>query len=194
MPRIPISDYYGLMPDSWILDQIKGHPSMISGGLVVKSKVPGKISAGVTSYGYDMTLAPEYKVFSNVHGCVVDPKKFDPDSYVDVQGETCIIPPNSFALGRSVEYFRIPDDVMVVCVGKSTYARCGIIVGITPLEPGWEGYVTIEISNSTPLPVKVYANEGISQALFYKCYPCDEPYGVRSGKYQSQEGITLPKV
>jgi dCTP deaminase len=155
----------------------------------------GVISFGLSSYGYDVRIADEFKIFTNVFGAVVDPKGFDPKSFVDFKGEVCIIPPNSFALGRTVEYFRIPRNVMTICVGKSTYARCGIITNVTPLEPGWEGHVTLEISNTTPLPAKIYANEGIAQILFFESdEECMVSYADKKGKYQSQQGVTLPKV
>jgi dCTP deaminase len=155
----------------------------------------GRISFGLSSYGYDIRVAPEFKVFTNVHHVVVDPKNFDDRSFVDVHAPECIIPPNSFALARTVEYFRIPRDVLVVCVGKSTYARCGIIVNVTPLEPTWEGYLTLEISNTTPLPAKIYADEGIAQLLFFE--GDEEPetaYADRKGKYMQQVGVTLPRM
>jgi len=155
----------------------------------------GVISYGVSSYGYDIRVSPEFKVFTNVHSVVVDPKHFDDRSFVDVTAAECIIPPNSFALARTLEYFRIPRDILVVCVGKSTYARCGIIVNVTPLEPTWEGYLTLEISNTTPLPAKIYANEGIAQLLFFQ--GDGEPeiaYADRKGKYQHQVGVTLPRL
>jgi dCTP deaminase len=140
-------------------------------------------------------IADEFKIFTNVYGAVVDPKSFDPKSFVDFKGEVCMIPPNSFALGRTVEYFRIPRNVLCTCLGKSTYARCGIIVNVTPLEPEWEGYITIEISNTTPLPAKIYANEGIAQILFFESdAACEVSYADRKGKYQSQVGVTLPKL
>jgi len=155
----------------------------------------GVISFGLSSYGYDVRIANEFKIFTNVFGAVVDPKGFDPKSFVDFKDEVCIIPPNSFALGRTVEYFRIPRNVMTICVGKSTYARCGIITNVTPLEPGWEGHVTLEISNTTPLPAKIYANEGIAQILFFESdEECMISYADKKGKYQSQQGVTLPKV
>lgn len=155
----------------------------------------GVISFGVSSYGYDMRIADEFKIFTNINNTIVDPKKFDPRSFVDFKGEVCIIPPNSFALGYSVEYFRIPRDVLVICLGKSTYARCGIVVNVTPLEPEWEGHVTIEISNTTPLPAKIYANEGIAQLLFLKGEElCEVSYADKAGKYQAQRGITLPRM
>jgi dCTP deaminase len=155
----------------------------------------GNISYGLSSYGYDIRVAPEFKVFTNVHNVLVDPKNFDDRSFVDVNAKECIIPPNSFALARTEEYFRVPRDTLVICVGKSTYARCGIIVNVTPLEPTWEGYLTLEISNTTPLPAKIYAGEGIAQLLFFQ--GDEEPeiaYADRNGKYMNQQGVTLPKL
>ncbi len=155
----------------------------------------GVISYGLSSYGYDIRVADEFKIFTNVHSALVDPKHFDPRSMVDFKGEVCVIPPNSFVLARSVEYIRVPRDVLVICLGKSTYARCGIIVNVTPLEPEWEGYITIEISNTTPLPAKIYANEGIAQLIFLQAdEPCEMSYADKKGKYQRQRGIVLPKV
>ena len=155
----------------------------------------GVISYGVSSYGYDMRVAREFKIFTNINTTIVDPKGFDPRSFVDYQGDVAIIPPNSFALGRSVEYFKIPRDVLTICVGKSTYARCGIITNVTPFEPEWEGFVTLEISNTTPLPAKIYANEGIAQVLFFQGNePCETSYRDKAGKYQKQVGITLPRL
>ena len=155
----------------------------------------GVISYGVSSYGYDVRIADEFKIFTNINSTVIDPKKFDPRSFVDVKGDVCIIPPNSFALARTVEYFRIPRNVLTVCVGKSTYARCGTIVNVTPLEPEWEGYVTLEFSNTTPLPAKIYANEGVAQMLFFESDEvCETSYKDRGGKYQGQKGVTLPKI
>jgi dCTP deaminase len=157
----------------------------------------GVISFGVSSYGYDMRVAPEFKIFTNALSAVVDPKHFDPKSFVEFAGPMCIVPPNSFALARSVEYFRIPRNVLTICVGKSTYARCGIITNVTPFEPEWEGYVTLEISNTTPLPAKIYADEGIAQVLFFTADEGDEcavSYADKAGKYQAQRGITLPKL
>lgn len=157
----------------------------------------GVISYGVSSYGYDMRVAPEFKIFTNALSAVVDPKHFDPKSFVEFTGDVCIVPPNSFALARSVEYFRIPRNVLTICVGKSTYARCGIITNVTPFEPEWEGFVTLEISNTTPLPAKIYANEGIAQVLFFTADEGDETevsYKDKKGKYQAQQGITLPKL
>jgi dCTP deaminase len=153
------------------------------------------ISFGTSSYGYDVRCADEFKVFTNVHSNLVDPKDFDVRSYVDIRGEHCIVPPNSFALARTVEYFRIPRDVLVICVGKSTYARCGIIVNVTPLEPEWEGHVTLEFSNTTNLPAKIYANEGVAQMIFLQADGiCETSYRDRGGKYQGQRGVTLPKA
>jgi dCTP deaminase len=155
----------------------------------------GVISFGVSSYGYDIRVADEFKIFTNVFSAVVDPKHFDPKSMVDFKGEVCVIPPNSFALARTVEYFRIPRNVLTVCVGKSTYARCGIIVNVTPFEPEWEGFVTLEISNTTPLPAKIYANEGIAQVLFFEADEmCEVSYADKKGKYQKQQSIVLPKL
>jgi len=154
-----------------------------------------KVSYGLSSYGYDLRISDEFKIFTNINSTVVDPKEFDPKAFVDFKGDVCIIPPNSFALGRSVEYFRIPRRVITICLGKSTYARCGIITNVTPFEPEWEGFVTMEISNTTPLPAKVYANEGIAQVLFFESdEECLVSYADRKGKYQGQRGITLPKV
>ncbi|MFB1011245.1 MAG: dCTP deaminase [Thiopseudomonas sp.] len=153
------------------------------------------ISYGVSSYGYDVRCADEFKVFTNLHSVTVDPKNFDEKSFVDVKGEYCIIPPNSFALARTVEYFRIPRNVLTVCLGKSTYARCGIIVNVTPLEPEWEGHVTLEFSNTTTLPAKIYANEGVAQMLFFESdESCEVSYRDRGGKYQGQQGVTLPRA
>jgi dCTP deaminase len=155
----------------------------------------GVISYGLSSYGYDIRIADSFKIFTNVFNTVVDPKGFDSRSFVDFQGDVCVIPPNSFALGRSIEYFRIPRNVMTICVGKSTYARCGIITNVTPFEPEWEGFVTLEISNTTPLPARIYANEGIAQVLFFESdEACAVSYADRQGKYQAQQGIVLPKV
>lgn len=155
----------------------------------------GKISYGVSSYGYDLRVSDEFKIFTNINSTVVDPKNFDERSFVEVKSEVCIIPPNSFALARSVEYFRIPRNILTVCVGKSTYARCGIIVNVTPFEPEWEGFVTLEISNTTPLPAKVYANEGLCQILFFEADEvCEISYKDKHGKYQAQKGIVLPRI
>lgn len=178
--------------DRWIRDMgLKGmiepfHESQVREGV---------ISSGVSSYGYDMRISDEFKIFTNINNTIVDPKDFDPKSFVDFKGNVCIVPPNSFALGRSVEYFKIPRDVLVICLGKSTYARCGIVVNVTPLEPEWEGHVTIEISNTTPLPAKIYANEGIAQLIFLGgAEPCEISYADKAGKYQAQKGITLPRM
>ncbi|HJX40855.1 MAG TPA: dCTP deaminase, partial [Anaerolineales bacterium] len=155
----------------------------------------GAISYGVSSYGYDIRVADEFKIFTNVHSAIVDPKNFDPASMIDFKGEVCIIPPNSFALARTIEYFRIPRSVLTVCLGKSTYARCGIIVNVTPFEPEWEGFVTLEISNTTPLPAKIYANEGIAQVLFFEADEvCRISYADKQGKYQKQSQIELPRI
>lgn len=153
------------------------------------------ISFGTSSYGYDMRCAPEFKVFTNINSTIVDPKAFDSGSFVDVDGEVCVVPPNSFALARTVEYFRIPRNILTICLGKSTYARCGIIVNVTPLEPEWEGHVTLEFSNTTPLPAKIYANEGVAQVIFLQSdEDCEVSYKDRGGKYQGQSGVTLPKA
>jgi dCTP deaminase len=155
----------------------------------------GVISYGLSSYGYDVRIADEFKIFTNINHTIVDPKEFDPRSFVDFRGEQCIIPPNSFALARTVEYFRIPRNVIVCTVGKSTYARCGIIVNVTPLEPEWEGIVTLEVSNTTPLPARIYAGEGIAQMLFFESdEPCETSYADKKGKYQAQRGLTLPRL
>jgi len=153
------------------------------------------VSYGTSSYGYDIRCAPEFKIFTNINSTIVDPKDFDSASFVDVSDEVCVIPPNSFALARTVEYFRIPRNVLTICLGKSTYARCGIIVNVTPLEPEWEGHVTLEFSNTTPLPAKIYANEGVAQVIFLEAdEPCETSYLDRAGKYQGQRGVTLPKT
>ena len=153
------------------------------------------VSYGTSSYGYDVRCSDEFKIFTNINSTIVDPKRFDPNSFVDFKGEVCIIPPNSFALARTVEYFRIPRDVLTICLGKSTYARCGIIVNVTPLEPEWEGHVTLDFSNTTPLPAKIYANEGVAQVLFIGGDEiCETSYKDRGGKYQGQQGVTLPKI
>ena len=155
----------------------------------------GVVSYGLSSYGYDIRVADEFKIFTNINNTVIDPKNFDPSAFVDVKADVCIVPPNSFALARTIEYFRIPRDVLTVCLGKSTYARCGIIVNVTPFEPEWEGYVTLEISNTTPLPARIYANEGLAQVLFFQSdEPCERSYADKKGKYQKQTGVTLPKI
>jgi len=155
----------------------------------------GVVSFGLSSYGYDIRVANEFKVFTNINSTVIDPKHFDPRSFVDITAEVCIVPPNSFALARTVEYFRIPRDVLTVCLGKSTYARCGIIVNVTPFEPEWEGTATLEISNTTPLPARIYANEGIAQVLFFQSdEACEISYGDKQGKYLKQRDVTLPRI
>jgi dCTP deaminase len=153
------------------------------------------VSYGTSSYGYDIRCSSEFKLFTNINTTIVDPKNFDEKSFVDIKGDCCIIPPNSFALARTVEYFRIPRNVLTICLGKSTYARCGIIVNVTPFEPEWEGYVTLEFSNTTPLPAKIYANEGVAQVIFFEADEvCETSYKDRGGKYQGQKGVTLPKI
>ena len=183
----------GLKPDHWIIDMAREH-KMIEP--FEESQVrDGVISYGVSSYGYDIRVADEFKIFTNVYSAVVDPKEFDAASMVDYKGDICTSPPNSFALARTVEYFRIPREVLTVCLGKSTYARCGIIVNVTPFEPEWEGYVTLEISNTTPLPARIYANEGIAQVLFFEAdEPCLVSYAEKKGKYQDQQKIELPRL
>jgi len=182
-----------IKPDKWIVRMVKER-NMIE-PFADRQVKDTKISFGLSSYGYDMRVSDEFKIFTNINSTVVDPKDFDPRGFVDFKGDVCIIPPNSFALGRSVEYFRIPRNVVTICVGKSTYARCGIITNVTPFEPEWEGFVTLEISNTSPLPARVYANEGIAQVLFFESdEECLVSYADRKGKYQAQRGITLPKV
>lgn len=179
--------------DRWIRENALKH-NMIT-PFVENQVREGVISYGLSSYGYDVRIADEFKIFTNLNNTVVDPKRFDPRSLVDFRGKECIIPPNSFALGRTVEYFRIPRKVMTICVGKSTYARCGIITNVTPLEPGWEGHVTLEISNTTPLPARIYADEGIAQILFFESdEECETSYADKAGKYQAQQGVTLPRI
>jgi len=183
----------GIKPDHWIRKMALEH-GMIE-PFVENQVREGVISFGLSSYGYDMRVADEYKVFTNVYSAVVDPKNFSPQSFVDIQTDICIIPPNSFVLARSVEYFRVPRTVLCVCLGKSTYARSGLVVNVTPFEPEWEGYVTIEISNTTPLPAKVYSNEGVSQVLFFEGDDaCEVSYLDRKGKYQGQRGVTPPRL
>ncbi len=182
-----------VMSDKWIRERAV-QDGMIE-PFVDGQKREGTISFGLSSYGYDARVSPEFKIFTNVDSVIVDPKNFSPNSFVDRTTDVCVIPPNSFALARTVEYFRIPRDVLVICLGKSTYARCGIIVNVTPLEPGWEGHVTLEFSNTTPLPAKIYANEGACQFLFLKGNePCETSYADRAGKYMGQKGVTLPKL
>jgi dCTP deaminase len=183
----------GLKPDHWIARMAREERMIepYEEGQVRK----GVISYGVSSYGYDIRVADEFKIFTNVYSAIVDPKAFDKSSMVDYKGEICVIPPNSFALARTVEYFRIPRGVLTICVGKSTYARCGIIVNVTPFEPEWEGFVTLEISNTTPLPARIYANEGIAQVLFFEAdEQCTTSYADKKGKYQKQEKIVLPRL
>jgi dCTP deaminase len=183
----------GLKPDHWIRKMANEHKMIepFEPGQVRN----GQISYGVSSYGYDIRVADEYMIFTNVYSAIVDPKNFDPRSMVEYKGDVCVIPPNSFALARTVEYFRIPKNVLTVCLGKSTYARCGIIVNVTPFEPEWEGFVTLEISNTTPLPAKIYSNEGIAQVLFFEGdEACETTYADKKGKYQKQQSIVLPKL
>jgi dCTP deaminase len=183
----------GLKPDHWI-ERMAKEQGMIE-PYEANQVREGVISYGVSSYGYDIRVADEFKIFTNVNSAIVDPKDFDPASMVDFQGDVCIVPPNSFALARTIEYFRIPRSVLTVCLGKSTYARCGIIVNVTPFEPEWEGFVTLEISNTTPLPAKIYANEGIAQVLFFEAdEECRTSYADKKGKYQKQQSIVLPKL
>jgi dCTP deaminase len=182
-----------VMPDHWIRRMAIEH-AMID-PFVETQKRDGVISYGLSSYGYDARVADEFKVFTNVDSAIVDPKAFSPNSFVDRKTDICVIPPNSFALARTEEYFRIPRDVLVICLGKSTYARCGIIVNVTPLEPEWEGQVTIEISNTTPLPARIYAREGICQLLFLQgASPCEISYADKAGKYMLQRGVALPRL
>ncbi len=179
--------------DRWIRRMAKEH-DMIQPyeGKQVRA---GVISYGVSSYGYDIRISDEFKIFTNINSTIVDPKAFDPKSFVDFKGAICVIPPNSFAIGKSVEYFKIPRNVMTICMGKSTYARCGIITNVTPFEPEWEGFVTLEVSNTTPLPARIYANEGIAQVIFFEAdEACEISYADKNGKYQAQIGITLPKI
>ena len=183
--------------DKWIIEN--AHENQLISPFESKQirEVEGEkiVSYGVSSYGYDVRCSNEFKIFTNTHSSIVDPKKFDPKSFVDVTAEQCIIPPNSFALARTVEYFKIPRSVLTLCLGKSTYARCGIIVNVTPLEPEWEGHVTLEFSNTTNLPAKIYANEGVAQMIFFESdQVCETSYKDRGGKYQGQTGVTLPKT
>ncbi|MHB1543957.1 MAG: dCTP deaminase [Gammaproteobacteria bacterium] len=187
----------GLKSDRWIRERALRDRMIepFEPGQVRDSPSGRAVSFGTSSYGYDVRCADEFKIFTNINSAVVDPKSFSPSSFVDFQGPVCIIPPNSFALARTVEYFRIPRSVLTICLGKSTYARCGIIVNVTPLEPEWEGHVTLEFSNTTPLPAKVYANEGVAQMLFLEAdEACETSYKDRGGKYQGQRGVTLPKT
>jgi len=186
-----------IKPDKWIR-RMAEQSRMIEPfepGQVKKVNEKRVVSYGTSSYGYDIRCSSEFKIFTNINSTIVDPKNFDERSFVDFNGDVCIIPPNSFALARTVEYFRIPRNVLVVCLGKSTYARCGIIVNVTPLEPEWEGHVTLEFSNTTPLPAKIYANEGVAQVLFFEADEvCESSYKDRGGKYQGQRGVTPPRV
>jgi len=187
----------GLKPDTWIkqMAQDYGMIKPFEPRLVTRLDRGPVISYGLSSYGYDIRVSRHFRIFTNINGSVVDPKAFDPKGLVEIESDVCLIPPNSFALGLSVETFRIPDNVLALCVGKSTYARCGIVVNVTPFEPGWEGRAVLEISNTTPLPAKVYADEGIAQVLFFEADgPCQITYAGRGGKYQGQQQITLPLV
>jgi len=187
----------GIKSDGWIRRMAQEH-NMITpfeAGQVRNSDAGRVISYGTSSYGYDIRCSDEFKIFTNINSAIVDPKNFDSNSFVDIKSDVCIIPPNSFALARTVEYLKIPRDVLTICLGKSTYARCGIIVNVTPLEPEWEGHVTLEFSNTTPLPAKIYANEGVAQILFLGADEvCETSYSDRGGKYQGQTGVTLPKA
>ncbi|MBF8278781.1 MAG: dcd [candidate division NC10 bacterium] len=179
--------------DKWIKRMAKEHQIIVP--FEDRQVREGVISYGLSSYGYDIRVANEFKIFTNVNSTIVDPKNFDEQSFVDFKGDVCIVPPNSFALARTVEYFRIPRNVLTICLGKSTYARCGIIVNVTPFEPEWEGFATLEISNTTPLPAKIYANEGIAQVVFFESDEvCEVSYADKKGKYQAQRDITLPKI
>jgi dCTP deaminase len=183
-----------IKPDRWIRRMAREH-GMIEPFEDRQVREGGRISYGVSSYGYDVRIARDFKIFTNINSTIVDPKNFDPRSFVDYEGDVCVIPPNSFALARTVERFRVPRNVLVVCLGKSTYARCGIIVNVTPLEPEWEGIVTLEVSNTTPLPAKIYAGEGIAQMLFFESdEPCEVSYADKRGKYQGQDKLTLPRL
>jgi len=187
----------GIKADSWIrrMAQEQEMIAPFATGQVRSVEGEAIISYGTSSYGYDVRCANEFKIFTNINSSIVDPKNFDPKSFVDVQSDVCIIPPNSFALARTVEYFKIPRDVLTICLGKSTYARCGIIVNVTPLEPEWEGHVTLEFSNTTPLPAKIYANEGVAQMLFLGADEiCETSYADRAGKYQGQTGVVVPRT
>ena len=183
--------------DKWIIDQSQNHQLISPFEATQIRELNGEkiVSYGVSSYGYDVRCSNEFKIFTNTHSAIVDPKKFDPNSFIDVTADECIIPPNSFALARTIEYFKIPRSVLTLCLGKSTYARCGIIVNVTPLEPEWEGHVTLEFSNTTNLPAKIYANEGVAQMIFFESdQVCKTSYKDRGGKYQGQTGVTLPKT
>jgi dCTP deaminase len=183
-----------ILSDNQIAHRCKDDPAMIY-PFYRQQQRDGKISYGCSSYGYDIRIAKHFKVFTNVHGSIIDPKNFDERAFVEIEADYCLIPPNSFALARSWELFNIPRDILALCLGKSTYARCGILVNVTPLEPEWKGYLTIEISNTTPLPVKIYGGEGIAQIIFFSQFPeCEVSYADRKGKYQSQTGITTAKL
>jgi len=187
----------GIKADKWIRRMAEQHGMIepFEPGQIRFSGPDKVISYGTSSYGYDVRCSDEFKIFTNINSAIVDPKDFDSNSFVDVKAGVCIIPPNSFALGRTVEFFRIPREVLTICLGKSTYARCGIIVNVTPLEPEWEGHVTLEFSNTSPLPAKIYANEGVAQMLFFSGDEvCETSYRDRGGKYQGQTGVTLPKA
>ena len=199
---LPLTTYHfpdnmSIKSDKWIRRMAEQHGMIEPFSPVQVKEVDGRriVSYGTSSYGYDIRCSNEFKLFTNINSTIVDPKNFDPSSFVNVEADYCIIPPNSFALARTVEYFRIPRNVLTVCLGKSTYARCGIIVNVTPFEPEWEGYVTLEFSNTTPLPAKIYANEGVAQVLFFESDEvCETSYKDRGGKYQGQVGVTLPKI
>ncbi|HEX2566840.1 MAG TPA: dCTP deaminase [Burkholderiales bacterium] len=183
--------------DKWIRRMAAQHAMIepFEAGQVKEAQGRRIVSYGTSSYGYDIRCSTEFKIFTNINATIVDPKHFDEKNFVDFKGEVCIIPPNSFALARTVEYFRIPRNVLTICLGKSTYARCGIIVNVTPLEPEWEGHVTLEFSNTTPLPARIYANEGVAQVIFIESDEvCETSYRDRGGKYQGQKGVTLPRI
>jgi dCTP deaminase len=198
--HVPPESVLSIKSDRWIREMAERHGMIepFEPGQIRQANDGRKlVSYGTSSYGYDGRCADEFKIFTNINSAIVDPKHFDENSFVDFKGDTCIIPPNSFALARTVEYFRIPRNVLTICLGKSTYARCGIIVNVTPFEPEWEGYVTLEFSNTTPLPAKIYANEGVAQVVFFESDPddvCETSYRDRGGKYQGQQGVTLPKI
>jgi len=198
-PPLPFTPHHhmSIKSDKWIRRMAEQHGMIEPYEPTQVKQVNGKpiVSYGTSSYGYDIRCSNEFKLFTDINSTIVDPKNFDPKSFVEVQGDSCIIPPNSFALARTVEYFRIPRNVLTICLGKSTYARCGIIVNVTPFEPEWEGYVTLEFSNTTPLPARIYANEGIAQVVFFESdEECETSYKDRQGKYQGQTGVTLPKI
>jgi dCTP deaminase len=195
--RQDTGDGVSIKPDKWIrrMAESQGMIEPFEAGQIKVRDGQKLVSYGTSSYGYDVRCAREFKIFTNINSTIVDPKSFDPNSFVDVEADVCIIPPNSFALARTIEYFRIPRKVLTICLGKSTYARCGIIVNVTPLEPEWEGHVTLEFSNTTPLPAKIYANEGVAQMLFLESdEECETSYKDRGGKYQGQQGVTLPRT